>query len=163
MERVAIYPGTFDPITLGHMDIITRGAKFFDRLIVAVAISRAKNTLFPIEDRVRFTSMTTSHLPKVEVQPFEGLLVDYARSVGAGVIVRGLRAVSDFEYEFQMATMNHNLEPEVETVLLMAGESTTFVSSRLVKEVASVGGDVSRFVPKVVEDELNRIREQNSR
>ncbi|MBF0400352.1 MAG: pantetheine-phosphate adenylyltransferase [Magnetococcales bacterium] len=147
MQRVAVYPGTFDPVTLGHADVIQRGATLFDRLIVAVATNPAKQSLFSIQDRVEFLQKQTSGMVKVEVCHMDGLLVDFAVQHNAGFILRGLRAVSDFEYEFQMAAMNRKLNAHLETVFLMSGESTTFISSRLIKEIASMGGDVSPFVP----------------
>ncbi|MBF0153651.1 MAG: pantetheine-phosphate adenylyltransferase [Magnetococcales bacterium] len=154
MKRTAVYPGTFDPVTLGHVDVITRGAALFDRLIVAVAVNIHKKTLFTGEERVAQIVNSVKHLPNVEVCRMQGLLVEYARQIGAGVVLRGLRAVSDFEYEFQMASMNRKLASDIETVFLMAGESTTFISSRLVKEIAVMGGDVQSFVPPHVVPEL---------
>lgn len=150
MTRTAIYAGSFDPLTLGHMDIITRGARLFDRLIVAVAVNIGKNSLFSGEERARFLRECVNGMNGVEILCMEGLLVNFARQMNATTILRGLRAVSDFEYEFQMAAMNRKLAPEVETVFLMSGESTTFVSSRLVKEIAAMGGDLSAFVPPSV-------------
>lgn len=150
MNKIAIYPGTFDPVTLGHMDIIQRGAGLFDRLIVAVAVNIEKSTLFDAQERIGFLEEGIQGLANVEVQRMDGLLVDFASSVGATALLRGLRAVSDFEYEFQMAGMNRKLNAQVETIFLMAGESTTFLSSRLIKEVAAVGGDITPFVPAVV-------------
>ncbi|MBF0178197.1 MAG: pantetheine-phosphate adenylyltransferase [Magnetococcales bacterium] len=154
MKRIAVYPGTFDPVTLGHVDVITRGAALFDRLIVAVASNHSKKTLFTGEERMAQIRDSIRHLPHVEVCRMQGLLVEYANRIGAGVILRGLRAVSDFEYEFQMASMNRKLAGDVETVFLMAGESTIFISSRLVKEIAVMGGDVRPFVPAHVVPEL---------
>ncbi|MBF0138068.1 MAG: pantetheine-phosphate adenylyltransferase [Magnetococcus sp. DMHC-1] len=154
MKRTAVYPGTFDPVTLGHVDVITRGAGLFDRLIVAVAGNYHKKTLFTEEERTAQIRNSVRHLPNVEVCQMQGLLVDYANRIGATVVLRGLRAVSDFEYEFQMASMNRKLASNVETVFLMAGETTTFISSRLVKEIAVMGGDVRPFVPSHVVPEL---------
>ncbi|MBF0623583.1 MAG: pantetheine-phosphate adenylyltransferase [Magnetococcales bacterium] len=150
MKRTAVYPGSFDPVTLGHVDIITRGAGLFDKLIVAVAINRSKQSLFSEEERIHLLKESIPHLDNVEVCGMSGLLVDYVIRVGANALLRGLRAVSDFEYEFQMAAMNRKLAPEVETVFLMGGENTTFVSSRLVREIASMGGTVTPFVPAPV-------------
>ncbi len=162
MQRVAVYPGTFDPVTLGHVDVIQRGATLFDRLLVAVAINTAKQSLFPVQDRIRFLEQQTCAMEKVEVWAMNGLLVDFAREQNAGFILRGLRAISDFENEFQMAAMNHRLNAEVETVFLMSGESTTFISSRLIKEIASMGGDVSPFVPPWVVPELHQRLQQKT-
>lgn len=151
---VAIYPGSFDPITNGHLDLIERAARLFDRLIVAILRNEGKQPLFTAEERVEMLRQVLRDYANVEVDSFEGLLVDYAARRGAGVIVRGIRAVSDYEYELQMALMNRRLAPQIETVFLMAGEAYSFISSRLVKEVASLGGDVSGLVPPVVEARL---------
>ena len=147
MPRVAIYPGSFDPLTNGLVDIITRGAALFDRIIVGVLVNAGKTPLFDVEARLAIIRETFAALPNVEAEQFDGLLIDYARRKGATAIVRGLRAVSDFEYEMQMALMNRHLEPSVETVFMMPAEQYTYVSSRLVKEVASLGGDVTGLVP----------------
>jgi pantetheine-phosphate adenylyltransferase len=152
--RVAVYPGSFDPLTNGHVDIIRRGARMFDRIIVAILLNADKAPLFPIEERVRLIREVFRDTPSVEADTFEGLLVDYMREKRANVIVRGLRAVSDFEYEMQMALMNRHLSPEVETVFMMPAEQYTYVSSRLVKEVASLGGSVTGLVPEQVETRL---------
>ena len=155
-SRIAIYPGTFDPVTNGHLDIIGRGARLVDRLIVAVAVNAGKGPLFDLEERVDLLRDEIRHLPadiagRIEIRPFRSLLMRFAEECGAGLILRGLRAVSDFEYEFQMAGMNHRLNPSVETVFLMASESHQFISSRFVKEIARLGGDVGSFVsPRVV-------------
>lgn len=151
---VAIYPGSFDPITNGHLDLIERAARLFDRLIVAILRNEGKEPLFTAEERVEMLRQVLRDYANVEVDSFEGLLVDYAARRGAGVIVRGIRAVSDYEYELQMALMNRRLAPQIETVFLMAGEAYSFISSRLVKEVASLGGDISGLVPPVVEARL---------
>ncbi len=156
--RVGMYPGTFDPITNGHMDIIARAARMFDRLVVGVAENAGKGPLFPLSERVELVTAETVVLAartgtEIVVRPFSGLLIDFARTVNAGVIVRGLRAVSDFDYEFQMAGMNYRLDSEVETVFLMASEHHQFISSRFVKEIATLGGDVTSFVPPLT---LNR-------
>jgi len=149
-ERIAVYPGTFDPITNGHLDIIERGSRLFDRVIVAILGNPEKTPLFSVEERVDLIKESLHALPNVTVSTFSGLLVDYARSQNARVIVRGLRAVSDFEYEFQMALMNRRLDPGVETIFMMPAEAYSYLSSRLVKEVAFLGGDVSGLVPPPV-------------
>ncbi len=149
--RICVYPGTFDPITNGHVDLVARGARLFDRLIVAVAESPAKGPAFSLEKRLEFARLATAHLPNVEVMGFNILLADFMRQLGAGVLLRGLRAVSDFEYEFQLASMNRRLNPAVETLFLTPAEHYSFISSSLVREVARLGGDVSEFVPAEVE------------
>ena len=159
MERVGLYPGTFDPITNGHLDIIGRGLKLVDRLIVGVAINEAKNPLFSLEERVAMVEREAgrfkgANLGTLEVRPFTGLLMHFCEEIGAGVIVRGLRAVSDFEYEFQMTAMNEQLNSEVETVFLMADVQHQAVASRLVKEIASLGGNIEKFVPPDVRTEV---------
>ncbi len=148
MKITAIYPGTFDPVTNGHADLVQRAASMFDRLVVAVAPNRAKQPLFSLEERVELVQAMVSDLglASVEVRSFPGLLVDFARAAGAGVIVRGLRAVSDFEYEFQLAGMNRRLDPDIETVFLAPAEQYAFLSSSMVREIAMLGGDVSQFV-----------------
>ena len=161
-ERTGIYPGTFDPVTNGHMDIITRAMRVVDALIVGVAINAGKVPLFSLAERVEMLAneikvTTTTGNCRVLVQSFEGLLTDFAASCGASLIVRGLRAVSDFEYEFQMTGMNTKLNSNIETVFLMASEGEQFISSRLVKEIGSLGGDISHFVsPRVHERMLQR-------
>ncbi len=155
--RTALYPGTFDPMTLGHLDIIKRASHLCDKLVVAVAINRGKNPLFDLDERVEMVENAVAPLRKdieVEVRPFEGLLIHFVESVGATTIVRGLRAVSDFEYEFQMAGMNDRLNPDIETVFLMADPQFQTIASRLVKEIARLGGDVSQFVTPEVEHRL---------
>ena len=154
MSMTAVYPGTFDPITNGHLDIITRGRRLFDRIIVAILRNPEKEPLFSLEERSEILAAVVGKLPEVRVESFDGLLVDYARSRGAQAIVRGLRALSDFEYEFQMALMNRRLGPDIETVYMMPSEAYSYVSSRLVKEVARLGGDVSGLVPREVVDRL---------
>ena len=153
-EVIAIYPGSFDPLTNGHVDIIQRGSRFFDRIVVAVLINQEKAPLFTISERVEIAREVFHGWSNVEVDTFDGLLVEYARRKHASVIVRGLRAVSDFEYEMQMALMNRRLSPEVETVFMMPAEPYTYVSSRLVKEVVALGGSVHGLVPDSVETML---------
>ena len=154
-SRLAVYPGSFDPITRGHEDLIRRSLAFVDRVVVAVAVNAAKQPLFTLEERVALIREAVSE-PKVEVRSFEGLLVNFAGEVGASVIVRGLRAVSDFEYEFQMALMNRNLAPAIETVFLVPAFDLTYLSSSLVREVARYGGDVSQLVHPAVHKALRR-------
>jgi pantetheine-phosphate adenylyltransferase len=151
---IAIYPGSFDPLTNGHVDIIQRGSRLFERIVVAVLLNLEKSPLFTVAERVDIARTVFSSYANVEVDTFDGLLVDYARRKRAGVIVRGLRAVSDFEYELQMALMNRRLNPEVETVFMMPAEPYTYVSSRLVKEVVALGGSVTGLVPALVESRL---------
>lgn len=153
-DITAIYPGSFDPLTNGHVDIIQRGSRMFDRIIVAILLNIEKAPLFTVHERVAIARDVFREWPNVEVDTFDGLLVDYARRRKAGVIVRGLRAVSDFEYEMQMALMNRRLNPDVETVFMMPAEPYTYVSSRLVKEVVALGGSVHGLVPDLVEDRL---------
>jgi pantetheine-phosphate adenylyltransferase len=153
--RIAVYPGSFDPVTRGHEDLVLRSLRFADRVIVAVADNSAKQPLFTLEERLALIRQAVSH-PAVDVQSFQGLLVEFARRVGATVIVRGLRAVSDFEYEFQMALMNRNLEPGVETVFLVPAFDLTYLSSSLVREVARHGGDVSQLVHPAVDRALKQ-------
>ena len=152
--RRAIYPGSFDPLTNGHVDIIQRGSRFFDRIVVAVLLNVEKAPLFSVSERVDIAKEVFRDRPNVEVDTFDGLLVEYARSRRASVIVRGLRAVSDFEYEMQMALMNRHLSPDVETIFMMPAEPYTYVSSRLVKEVVALGGSVNGLVPELVERHL---------
>ena len=158
-EQVGVYPGTFDPITNGHLDIIVRAAKVVDHLIVAVALNAGKGPLFTAEERCRMVEEEVAKSGKVEpekieVRTFDGLLVKFAADAGANVVVRGLRAVSDFEYEFQMAAMNSRLEPDVETVFLMASDRNQFISSRFVKEISMLGGNVRHFAPEGIADIL---------
>ncbi|MBX6744170.1 MAG: pantetheine-phosphate adenylyltransferase [Acetobacteraceae bacterium] len=164
-QHVGVYPGTFDPVTNGHLDIIGRAARILDRLVVGVAMNAGKGPLFPLEERVELVKAETDAIAArtgaaIEVVPFEGLLVGFARQVGANVIVRGLRAVSDFDYEFQMTGMNRRLDQGIETVFLMASETNQFISSRFVKEIARLGGDITSFVPKLtLERTLVRVRQ----
>lgn len=150
LMRTAIYPGSFDPITNGHLDLVARAAKLFDRVIVAVANNDAKKSLFTLDERTYMVRQAIADWPKVEADCFEGLLVNYVERRAGDAIVRGLRAVSDFEFEFQLALMNRKLNERVETIFMMPKESYTFLSSRLVKEIARLGGDVSSFVPQHV-------------
>jgi len=158
MEVTAIYPGTFDPLTNGHLDLIRRARRLCDRVVVGVASNPKKKPLFSLQERVEMIQyeLNNQQMANVHVIGFEGLLVDFARGQGASVLIRGLRAVSDFEFEFQLASMNRNLAPDVESVFLMPGESFSFVSSTLVKEVAVLHGDVARFVTPNVLDALKR-------
>ena len=155
-DIIAIYPGSFDPLTNGHVDIIQRGSRLFDRIVVGVLVNLEKAPLFTVPERVEIARRVFHGWTNVEVDTFDGLLVEYARSKQASVIVRGLRAISDFEFEMQMALMNRRLNPDVETVFMMPAEPYTYVSSRLVKEVVALGGSVSGLVPDVVEDRLRQ-------
>lgn len=165
--RAGVYPGTFDPVTNGHMDIIHRAARILDRLVIGVALNAGKGPLFPVEERVAMVQAEVRDVAAqtgtvIEVVPFEGLLVGFAREVGAQVIVRGLRAVTDFDYEFQMAGMNRRLDPEIELLFLMASEGNHFISSRFVKEIARLGGDITTFVPRLTcARTLERVRQPN--
>jgi pantetheine-phosphate adenylyltransferase len=150
MSLLAVYPGTFDPITNGHADILRRSLKIFDRVVVALAENVRKEPLFTISERRAMISDALGGDPRIEIDAFQGLLVDYVRRRGAGVVIRGLRALADFEYEFQLTHMNRHLAPEVETVFLMTNQESFYVSSSLVKEVALMGGDISRMVPAAV-------------
>ncbi|HMB70851.1 MAG TPA: pantetheine-phosphate adenylyltransferase [bacterium] len=152
--RTALYPGTFDPVTLGHVDLVERGLRLFDRVLVAVADSTSKGPMFSPEERVSLFSRATSHLQGVDVVLFRSLTVDFARERGACAIIRGLRAVSDFDYEFQLAWMNRRLDAEIETVFLCPNENYSYVNSSLVKEISKLGGDISDFVPTDVERAL---------
>jgi pantetheine-phosphate adenylyltransferase len=145
--RTAIYPGSFDPLTNGHLDVIQRATKLFNRVVVAVAKSESKQPLFTLEERLKLATEAVRHLPNVETDAFDGLLVEYAARRSAAAVVRGLRAVSDFEFEFQLALMNRKLDERVETIFMMPKDTYTFLSSRMVKEIARLGGDVSAFVP----------------
>lgn len=154
MRITAVYPGTFDPITCGHSDLIERAARFYGRLVIAVADNRNKSSLFSLEERVALAKTVTAHMPNVEVIGFSGLLVDFVHEVDGHVLLRGLRAVSDFEYEFQLASMNRKLAPDVETMFMTPAEQYSFISSSLVREISALGGDVSDFVHPVVSQAL---------
>jgi pantetheine-phosphate adenylyltransferase len=162
--RIGVYPGTFDPLTNGHMDVIARAARLLDKLVVGVAVNSGKGPLFSLEERVELVqaemaSIANKNGTVIEVRPFQGLLIDFAREQRASMIVRGLRVVADFDYEFQMAGMNYRMAPDIETVFLMASERHQFIASRLVKEVAALGGDISSFVPPLtLERTLKRLR-----
>jgi pantetheine-phosphate adenylyltransferase len=159
--RAAVYPGTFDPVTDGHMDIIKRAAKVVDRLVVAVAVNVGKSPLFSLEERTEILEAEVNHLgtnisSRITVTPFDNLLVDFVDSVNATIIIRGLRAVSDFEYEFQMASMNGRLNPNIETIFLTASENHQFIASRFVKEIGRLGGDIGHFVSPRVKKRIDK-------
>jgi pantetheine-phosphate adenylyltransferase len=153
---VAVYPGTFDPVTNGHLDLVQRCAPLVDRLVVSVLANEAKSPLFSADERVDMLKVVLQQFPNVEIDSFDGLLIDYARRKQARLILRGIRAISDYEYELQMALMNRRLAPEIETMFMMAGEAHSFISSRLVKEVIRLGGNISGLVPPPVEEILRR-------
>ncbi|HNT33873.1 MAG TPA: pantetheine-phosphate adenylyltransferase [bacterium] len=152
----AIYPGSFDPVTLGHLDLIRRSSTLFDSLVVAVTNNRVKQPLFTLEERVAMLQEVTADIEGVQVDSFSGLLVDYARSKGAQIVLRGLRAISDFEYEFQMALTNRKIDPVVNTVFMMPSEEFSYLSSSIIREIASLGGDVTPFVPAPVVEKLRQ-------
>jgi pantetheine-phosphate adenylyltransferase len=154
MRHTAVYPGTFDPITLGHEDLARRASRLFDRVILAVADSRAKRPFFSLDERVDMASRVLADIPNVEVVGFSGLLMKFVQDRGARVVVRGLRAVSDFEYEFQLAGMNRGMYPDVETIFLTPGEQFMFISATIVREISILGGDTSKFVPPLVGEQL---------
>ncbi len=154
-KKTAIYPGTFDPITNGHIDLVQRAAKLFDTVIVAIAASSKKNPKFSLEERIELAQKVLADCPNVTVKGFDILLIDFAHQQNATVLIRGLRAVSDFEYEFQLASMNRSLAPDLESVFLMPADEYSFISSSLVKEVAALGGDVSKFVHPIVYEALH--------
>ena len=151
----AIYPGTFDPITNGHIDLVRRAAKLFDKVVISIAMSARKQPLFTLEERVNLAQQALSDVPNVEVEGFEGLLADYAKQRGATVLIRGVRAVADFEYEYQLASVNRTLNPELESVLLTPSAETSHISSTIVRDVAAHDGDVSAFVPDIVKQALD--------
>lgn len=150
----AVYPGSFDPVTYGHLDVIRRSARLVDELIVGVLNNKAKSPLFSVEERVKMLEKVTEEMLNVKIIPFEGLLVDFARKMDAGMVIRGLRAITDFEYELQMAQTNHKMAPEVETAFLTTSLEYSYLSSTTVKEVAAFGGDISQFVPDIVADRI---------
>ena len=152
--RKAVFPGSFDPITNGHLDLFQRGTRLFDKVLIAVLENEGKSPLFQVPERVELLRHATRHMPTVEIYSFSGLLVDFMKKVNAQVIVRGIRAISDYEYEFQMALMNRELSHEVETIFMMPAVEYTYVSSRLVKEVFRLGGDITRLVPPIVVEKL---------
>ena len=156
MATRAVYPGSFDPVTFGHLDLIQRGSRLFDHLVVAVGVNASKAAMFSPEERVRMIEAETRGLKNVEVAMFPGLVVDFANARGLNIILRGLRTISDFETEFQMALTNRTFAPAIETVFVMPGEKFQFISSRLIKEVAQAGGSVASFVPEAVAKELKR-------
>jgi len=166
--RIGLYPGTFDPVTNGHLDVIARAARLLDKLVVGVSISAGKGPMFSLEERVELVEAEIASIANkngmvIEVMPFNTLLIDFARKIGASMIVRGLRAVTDFDFEFQMFGMNYRMAPDIETVYLMASENHQFIASRLVKEVAMLGGDITSFVPALTHQRvLKRIRENKS-
>ena len=155
MKR-ALTPGTFDPITSGHLDVITRAAQLVDEVVVAVAASPKKQPLFTLDERAELVREATSHLPNVRVEPFEDLLVAFAEKMCATVVIKGLRAITDFEYEFQMTALNYQLNQEIETLFIMSPPQYMYLSSSIVREIASLGGDVTQFVPPCVNDALNK-------
>lgn len=159
----AIYPGSFDPVTFGHLDMIQRSSRLVDELIVGVLNNKAKSPLFSAEERVRMLEEVTSDIPNIRIIPFGGLLVDFARRVEAGMVIRGLRAITDFEYELQMAQTNHKMEPDLETAFLTTSLEYSYLSSTTVKEVAAFGGDISQFVPEPVADRITeKIKKKES-
>lgn len=157
-----IYPGSFDPVTFGHVDVITRSAGKVDELIVGVLNNKAKSPLFSVEERVKMLKEVTEDIPNVKIIPFEGLLVDFARKMDAGMVIRGLRAITDFEYELQMAQTNHKMAPEVDTAFLTTSLEYSYLSSTTVKEVAAFGGDISQFVPDIVADRITEKMKKES-
>jgi pantetheine-phosphate adenylyltransferase len=156
MKRIAVYPGSFDPVTNGHLDIIHRALEFVDELVIAILVNPEKQALFTVKERMEMIRNVLPENPRIQLDQFDGLLVEYARKKNARVIIRGLRAVSDFDYEFQMALMNRRLEPQIETVFLVPAEQYTYVSSRLVKEICALGGAVRGLVPEDVEKRIQK-------
>ena len=154
MKKVVIYPGTFDPITNGHIDLIERASKLFDKLIVGIASNQKKSPLFDIDERIALATESLQHLPNVEIKGFDYLLVNFVKDCGGVAVMRGLRAVSDFEYEFQLANMNRALSPEIESIFLTPAEKFSYISSSLVREISSLDGDVTKFVPTNVANAL---------
>ena len=162
--KIGLYPGTFDPVTRGHLDIITRSAKLVDKLVIGVLPNQAKKPWFSVEERMELIRKCTSDISNVEVKSFDGLTVDFGKQLGASVIVRGLRAITDFEYELQIAQINHKLSPELDTVFFTTNVEYSYVSSSIVKEVASYGGDISSFVaPQIIDDIYNKYKELAAR
>lgn len=161
MERTVICPGSFDPVTLGHIDIITRAASMFDKVIVAVLVNSSKQPSFTIEERTALLEKALSGYDNIEIQSFDGLLADYARQTGATAVVKGLRAMSDFEYEFQMSLTNKSLNPELETVFLTSRAEYMYLSSSIVKQVATLNGDITNFVPECIHDEIKKRLSKN--
>ena len=158
-----VYPGSFDPVTYGHLDVIRRSARLVDELIVGVLNNKAKSPLFSVEERVRMLEEVTGDIPNIRIVPFGGLLVDFARRAEAGMVIRGLRAITDFEYELQMAQTNHKMAPEIETAFLTTNLEYSYLSSTTVKEVAAFGGDISQFVPKLIADRITeKIKKKES-
>ncbi|MCA1797599.1 MAG: pantetheine-phosphate adenylyltransferase [Desulfuromonadaceae bacterium] len=157
MDTIAVYPGSFDPVTNGHIDIICRGLKVFDNIIVGVARNSAKKTMFSVDERIEMLRESLGDNPRIRVDVIDGLLIDYVRNQGSNIIIRGLRAVSDFEYEFQLAQVNHTVEKNIETMFMMTSVRYGYLSSSVVKEMGSLGGDIKDFVPECV---LQRIREK---
>ncbi|MBV9576863.1 MAG: pantetheine-phosphate adenylyltransferase [Gammaproteobacteria bacterium] len=156
MKNIAVYAGTFDPITYGHVDLVARAANIFDQIIVAIAASPNKKPLFTLEERVTLTTSVLSEYPNVKVDGFDGLLLDFVKKYDANVLLRGLRTVTDFDYEFQLASMNRHLNPAIESMFLMPAESFMYISSSLVREIASLGGDVAGFVPELIVQAFNK-------
>lgn len=152
--RIGVYPGSFDPVTKGHLDIIERASKIFEKVIVVASINTSKSPLFTLEERMDLLKESCKHIKNVEIDSFDGLLINYMKKINSNVIVKGLRAVSDFEYEFQMALMNRTLEPDIETLFMMTTDKYSYLSSSLVKEVVSFGGKVTGLVPEIVENQL---------
>ena len=159
--RIGVYPGSFDPVTLGHLDIIERGAKIVDKLVVGFLLNGMKNPMFSVEQRIQLLQEATKHIPNVEIRPFQGLLVDFLKQEDATEVIRGLRAVTDFEYELQMAQANRSLYPEMETVFLTTNVQYSFISSTIVKDVLRHNGDVSHFVPESVLDMIYKLGGSN--